>query len=522
MSNSIDLIQAAGALQTGDLASAETLCRNYLRRNPRDARAIRMLADIGMRCGRLDEAETLLAYCLELAPGFHPARYGYAELLFGKLRFTEALAEIDAALAAEPGEPSYRLLKGAILAQSGRIDAALELFDSVLERHPGDARIHLNRGRALQAAGRQEDAVAAFRMALAIKPGLAEAWWSLSDLKTYRFDDTDIAEMRAQLDAGTASDESRVQLNFALAKALEDAADYETSFRHYADGNAGKRQIVHWDAEQHHADVETVAALFDAAFFASRRSWGNASRAPIFIVGLPRSGSTLLEQILASHSQVEGTLELPDVTAIARRLAGDTANAGRTAFTSVLQSLDASDFAELGDQYLARTVEHRSGKAFFIDKMPNNFIHVGLIHLMLPEAKILDARRHPMACGFSIFKQLFAHGQAFSYDLAEIGRYYRDYARLMAHWDEALPGRVLRVDYEAVVADTGNQVRRVLDHCGLEFEPACVEFHRTRRVVRTASSEQVRQPIYRSAVDHWRNYEMHLEPLRKALGSLVE
>ena len=522
MSNSNELIRAARALQAGDLARAEMLCRNYLRQKPRDVAAIRMLADIGMRCGRLDEAETLLRYCLELAPEFHPARFSYAELLFGKLRYGKALGEIEAALAAEPGEPSYLLLKGAILAQSGRVDEALELFDRVLERYPGDAGIQLNRGRALQTAGRHADAVAAFRTALEIEPGLAEAWWSLSDLKTFRFDDADIAAMRVQLGTDATSNESRIQLNFALAKALEDAADYDNSYRHYADGNAGKRQTVHWDAEQHHADVERIAALFDASLFASRRGWGSVSKAPIFIVGLPRSGSTLLEQILASHSQVEGTLELPDVTAIARRLAGDTAGEGRTAFTRVLQSLTAGDFAELGDVYLTRTAEHRSGKAFFVDKMPNNFIHIGLIHLMLPEAKILDARRHPMACGFSIFKQLFAHGQAFSYDLAEIGRYYRDYVRLMAHWDEVLPGRVLRVDYEALVADTENHVRRVLEHCELAFEPRCVEFHRTKRLVRTASSEQVRQPIYQTSVNHWRNFEAHLEPLRKALGPLAE
>jgi len=522
MSTSTELVQATEALLSGDLAGAESLCRNYLRREPRDAGAIRLLADIGIRCGRLDEAETLLAYCIELSPTFHLARFSYAELLLNKLRFAEALDEIDIALAAEPGQPSYLLLKGSILARSARIDEGLALFDAVLERYPQEARIHLNRGRALQTAGRHTDAVAAIRTALKLDPHLAEAWWSLSDMKTVRFGDDDIAEMQAQLNTSDSSDESRIWLNFALAKALEDTADYAGSFRHYAAGNAAKRRTVRWDAEQHHADIERVTSVFDATFFASRRGWGNHSQAPIFIVGLPRAGSTLLEQILASHSRVEGTMELPDIMAIARRLADSTSSSGRAAYPGTLRSLTAAEFAALGDEYLKRTAVHRSGRPCFIDKMPNNFIHVGLIHLMLPEAKILDARRHSMACCFSVFKQLFAHGQAFCYDLVEIGRYYRDYLRLMAHWDEVLPGRVLHVDYEAVVADTENQVRRVLEFCGLEFEPDCVEFHRNQRVVRTASSEQVRQPIYQAAVDQWRHYAPHLDPLRKGLGPLAE
>jgi tetratricopeptide (TPR) repeat protein len=515
----MDLIRAADALQSGDIARAEALCRDCLRREPGNAAAIKTLADIGMHFGRLDEAEELLRYCLEIAPGFHQARPALAELLCRQLRCPEALEEIDKALAAAPSQPSYLLLKGVILAQSARNVEALELFDAVLERHPGEARIHLNRGRALQTAGRHADAVAAFRAALRLEPGLAEAWWSLCDLKTFRFDDEDVVEMRAQLGADTTSEEDRIFLNFALAKALEDAAEYDESFRHYADGNVARRRSVCWDEQEHHADVARVAALFDASFFASRLGWGNPSAAPIFIVGLPRAGSTLLEQILASHSRVEGTMELPDVMAIARRLGGNAAGAGRTAFPGVLRSLSAGDFAALGEEYLQRTARHRTGAPFFVDKMPNNFIHVGLIHLMLPGAKILDARRQPMACGFSVFKQLFVHGQTFSYDLWEIGRYYREYVRLMKHWDDVLPSRVLRVNYETVVGDTDNQVRRILDHCGLEFEPGCVEFHRTERVVRSASSEQVRQPIYWSAVEQWRHYERHLGPLRKGLGT---
>jgi len=522
MHASIDLVRAAQALQSGDLALAETLCKACVRRAPRDAAAIRLLAEIGMHCGRLDDAETLLTYCLELAPGFDQARFSYADLLFRRMHYRDALAQVDMALAAGPGQPSYLLLKGAILAQSGRTDEALETYDAVLERWPTQARVQMSRGRALQTAGRHADAVAAFRAATALQPDLGEAWWCLSDLKTFRFGDEDVARMREQLAASTTSADARIHLSFALGKALEDRGEYDDSFRHYATGNAARRKTVHWDADQHYDDVHAVATLFDAPFFASRQGWGHPSPDPIFIVGLPRAGSTLLEQILASHSRVEGTMELPDVLAMARRLGGNAPGDRRARFTEVLATLTADDFAGLGAEYLESTAGHRSGAPFFIDKMPNNFIHVGLIHLMLPNAKILDARRGPMGCGFSMFKQLFAHGQAFSYDLEEIGRYYRDYVALMAHWDAVLPGRVLRVDYEAVVTDTENQVRRVLDHCGLAFEPACLEFHRTKRVVRTASSEQVRQPIYRTAVEQWRHYQAHLEPLRQALGPAAE
>ena len=517
----MDLDRAAEALEAGDLAGAERLCRDCVRREPRNPAALRLLAEIGLRFGRPDDAESLLRYCLDIAPGFHPARRDYADLLFRNLRFGDALREIDTALAVEPEQASYQLLKGAILAQAGRTDDALGLFDTVLERFPDEAGIQINRGRALQTAGRHAEAVAAFRAALAIDPDFAEAWWSLSDLKTVRFDGEDVARMRRRLDTRGLPDQDLIYLSFALGKALEDLGDYDESFSHYARGNHAKRRTVFWDADRHHADVDAVVARFDAAFFASRHGWGHPSPAPIFIVGLPRAGSTLLEQILASHSRVAGTMELPEILSMARRLAGNLSGDQRAGFMETLAALTADDFVAMGAEYLERTAIHRGDDPFFVDKMPNNFIHVGLIHLMLPNAKIIDARRRPMACGFSLFKQLFAHGQTFSYDLGDIGRYYGDYASLMSHWDTVLPGRVLRVDYEDVVADTETQVRRILAHCGLDFEPGCLEFYRSARQVRTASSEQVRQPIYRRAIDGWRNYASQLEPLSKALGPLA-
>jgi tetratricopeptide (TPR) repeat protein len=514
----LELIRAADALLANDPALAEQLCRGFLEREPRNVGAIRLLAEVGVRLGRFEEAEDLLAYCLELAPDFHLARHSLASLLIKQLRYREALTEIEKVLVAEPTRPTHLLLKATILAQIGETEAAIEIYDALSKRYPGQARLHLSRGNALKTFGNQAEAVTAYRTAISMQPGLGEAYWSLSNLKTFEFDDADIGEMRGRLERNVADPEDFIHLSFALGKALEDKAEFDESYRHYAHGNAARRRTVHWDADTHQAEIEGIRAFFGPEFFESRRPSRNPLPTPIFIVGMPRAGSTLLEQILSSHSAVEGTMELPDIMAIARRLGGARGRDRAAGYPSALSTLTPVDLEALGSLYLERTAVLRSGAPYFIDKMPNNFAYIGLIHLMLPNAKILDARRHPMACCFSVFKQLFAHGQTFSYSLEEIGRYYRDYVALMSHWDSVLPGRVLRVDYEAVVANTEEQVRRVLDHCGLKFEQACLEFYRTERTVRTASSEQVRQPIYRSAVDQWRNYEAHLGPLKEALG----
>ena len=516
-SNTLELVQAAVALQAGNLGLAERLCRDVLRREPRNVAAMRLLADVGVGFGRLDEAEYLLTYCLELAPDFHLARHSYADLLFKKLRFREALVEIDKVLHAEPTHLSALLLKAAMFTQVGSIDEAIPIYDTVLRGFPGHARAHLGKAHALKTVGRQADALGEFRQALEIQPDLGEAYWSLSNLKTFRFDNADVARMRALVESDTTSDDDRMHLSFALGKALEDEGNYDESFRHYAQGNALRRRTVNWDADAHHAAIERVAAYFQPGLFAAREQSGNPSPAPIFIVGMPRAGSTLLEQILASHSQVEGTMELPDIMSLAQQLNGRKVNGLAPGYPEVLDSVPATDLEAFGTAYLARTAFCREGRPRFVDKMPNNFAYVGLIHLVLPNATILDARRQPTACCFSVFKQLFAHGQHFSYSLENIGRFYRDYVELMAHWDTVLPGKVLRVDYESLVATTEAEVRRVLAHCGLDFEPACLEFYRTERAVRTPSSEQVRQPIYRSGMDQWRCFEKHLAPLQIAL-----
>jgi tetratricopeptide (TPR) repeat protein len=507
------------------IPEAEALLRAHLRKAPNDVAALRMLAELAARLNRLGDAEQLLARCLELAPGFHAARQHYAMVLHRGNKPGQALAELDALLAIAPDNPGYRNLKAVVLCRIGDYDQAIGLYDDILRRYPRQTRIWLSYGHALKTAGRQSDAIAAYRRCIALEPSFGDAWWSLANLKTFRFSDEDLDTMRQQLSQPKLPDEHRLHLEFAIGKALEDAAQYEASFRHYERGNAVRHAQLGYSAEATSDKVRHIRSLYTRGFFEQRHGSGDDARDPIFIVGLPRSGSTLLEQILSSHSQVEGTTELPEVTSISRELrarAGKDAD-GAAPYHDVLATLDADELRALGRRYLERTRIHRKTDApLFIDKMPNNFMHVGLIHLMLPNAKIIDARRHPLACCFSNFKQHFARGQSFSYSLDDIGRFYRDYVDLMAHFDAVLPGRVHRVVYERMVEDTDNEVRRLLDYCGLPFEAQCLRFFENERPVRTASSEQVRRPIFREGLDQWRHYEPWLEPLKAALGPVLD
>jgi tetratricopeptide (TPR) repeat protein len=515
------LLEAGAALCENRIALAESLLRQHLKQHPTDVAAIRMLAEVALRLGRNGDAERLLSRCVELAPGFTPARHNLAMALHRQARPAEARAQIDLALAQEPKNPGYRNLKAAILGRLGEFDEAIAVYTGVLAEYPQQPKAWMSYGHALKSAGRQADSIAAYRRCIELAPGFGEAWWSLANLKTFRFSPADIANMREQLKRSDISDADRLHFQFSLGKALEDAGSFAASFEHYAAGNGLRRIAGRFDAEQHATQLRRASALFTSRFFADRAGSGSPAGDPIFIVGLPRSGSTLLEQILSSHSAVEGTMELPDVISIARSL-GER-EPGESGYPEVLAGLSRDQLRELGERYLAATrVQRKSAAPFFIDKMPNNFAHVGLIHLMLPNSRIIDARRHPLACGFSNFKQHFAHGQHFTYDLEDIGRYYRDYLELMAHFDAVLPGRIHRVIYERMVEDTETEVRRLLDYCGLPFEEACLRFHENDRPVRTASSEQVRQPIYRDGVDHWRHYEPWLGPLKDALGPALE
>ena len=385
--------------------------------------------------------------------------------------------------------------------------------------HPEHPKAWVNLGHALKTVGRLDEGVAAYRRSLDLLPTLGEAYWSLANLKTFRFTAADLVAIRAALARPDLADEDRFNLDFALGKALEDAGDFTASFEHYAAANARRRKTLNYDADRTHDHAARSMATFTASFFAKRAGWGAPARDPIFIVGLPRAGSTLIEQILASHSRVEGTTELPDIIAMAKRLGGRKRPIDDTAYPAILADLSAADVEALGREYLARTRGHRKlGRPVFIDKMPNNFFHVGLIRLILPNAAIVDARRGAMASCFSCFKQHFARGQAFAYDLSDLGRYYADYVALMGHFDAVAPGRVHRVMYEAVVADPAREIRRLLDYCDLPFEPSCLHFHANERAVRTPSSEQVRRPIFTEGLDQWRNYEPWLEPLKAALA----
>ena len=517
------LMDAALALTENRIPDAEALLREHLRRHPTDVVAIRMLAEVAARIGRTHDAEVLLARCVELAPGFRIARQNYAMILHKQNKWNEALGHVNLLLEEEPGNPGLRNLKAAVLGRIGDYEESIDLYRKVLADYPRQPKVWMSLGHSLKTANQNAEGIAAYRRCIELAPHLGEAWWSLANLKTFRFTAEDMAAMRAQLERGDLGNEDRFHFNFTLGKALEDAAEYAASFDHYAKGNALRRKLIRYDAADNAAHVERSKKLFTREFFEARAGGGCQAPDPIFIVGLPRAGSTLIEQILSSHSQVEGTQELPDITMIARMIARRTTRAEGNAYPRALEKFSAAELRELGERFMEHTrIQRKTPAPFFIDKMPNNFAHIGLIHLILPNAKIVDARRHPLGCGFSCFKQHFARGQTFTYDLAELGRYYVDYVELMAHFDEVLPGRVHRVFYERMVEDTEGEVRRLLDYCGLPFEQAVLRFHENQRAVRTASSEQVRQPIYRDGLEQWLHYEPWLDPLKNSLGRVLD
>lgn len=515
------LMEAARALCENKLSIAEHLLRTHLKAHPTDVAAIRMLAETGARLGRIEDAEKLLARALELAPSFLAARHNYALVLHRQTKAPEALAQIDLLLAAEPDNPSYRFLQASALTRIGEYEQAIAIYEAVLARYGTNARGWLSLGHARKTAGYTQPSIDAYQSAIAHAPSFGEAYWSLANMKTYRFSEAMVAQMEAQLQREDISPEDRFHLHYALGKAYEDAADYAASFRHYDLGAKLRRDAISYSADDTSAFTDRQIAFFTSERLKAHAGQGDPSPDPIFVVGLPRAGSTLIEQILSSHSAVEGTMELPDIIAIAKRIGGGHLH--NDAYPSALASFTPEQFRALGKEYLDRTrVQRKSGRPIFIDKMPNNFQHVGLIHMILPNAKIIDARRHPIGNCFSAFKQHFARGQTFSYDLNDLGRYYCDYVRLMAHFDEALPGRVHRVQYENMIADPNAEIRRLLAYCGLQFEQACMEFHTNTRAVRTASSEQVRQPLYGDAVEQWRNYETWLGPLKAALKPVLD
>ena len=514
-----ELLGVANLIREGRYLKAETLCRSFLQTHGHHVEAMRFLAEIGATFNAYDEAEFLLESALVLEPDNTSAQVDYVDILHKRQKFEKALEQARDLRAKGPDVPQFELLFANESLAVGNFDDALSAYRHLAVETPNNPTIHLTLGHALKTVGQQTEAVSAYRRAYAIRPDFGDAYWSLANLKTYRFTDDEIASMERLEAAPTTEPVDRYHLDFALGKALEDRGDYARSFAAYDRGNRLKREEVGYDWRRMSRDIALQSEHCTAELFAARQGVGSQAPDPIFILGLPRAGSTLLEQILASHSQVEGTMELPNILALAHRLNGRQRIDEESVYPGNLGEVPIDRFQAFGEAYLRDTKIHRKqGTPFFIDKMPNNFKHIGLIHLILPTAKIIDARRDPMGCCFSGFKQLFAEGQEFTYGLEEIGHYYRDYVDLMDHWDRVLPGKVLRVQYQDVVDDLETQVRRILDHCGLPFEDGCINFHQTERAVRTASSEQVRQPIFRSGLDQWEHFEPYLAPLREALG----
>ena len=514
-----ELLGVASFIEEKAWRKAETLCRSYLQKHPEDVEGMRLLAQIAVQSGATDEAEFLLETAQILAPENLGVQYDLVEVLNKRQKIDRALEEAEKLRVRAAGSPQVEMVYANQQQAAGNFDAALAVYDALQAKAPDNPSIALTRGHALKTVGRQDEAIAAYRAAYAARPDFGDAFWSLANLKTYRFGEDELAQMREREAAPRTALADRYHLCFALGKALEDRGDYAEAFTYYERGNRLKRDEVGYDWRRIHGDIEAQIAHCGADLFAQHAGQGDPAPDPIFILGLPRAGSTLLEQILSSHSQVEGTMELPNVLALAHKLDGRRRPGEERRYPANLADLTAADLAKFGAAFIADTCIHRKqARPFFIDKMPNNFRHIGLIHLMLPNAKIIDARRGAMSCCFSGFKQLFAEGQEFTYGLEEIGHYYADYVRLMDHWDAVLPGRVLRVQYEDVVADLEMQVRRLLDFCGLPFEEACLAFHRNDRAVRTASSEQVRKPIYTDGVDQWRHFSPWLDPLRAVLG----
>ena len=500
------------------LSMAEQICRQFLQDNKHHPEAMRLLAEIGTRLQILDDAEFLLEKCVEFYPDNLHARMDYVQVLHKRQKFEKALEQAKKLHQAQPSNIAFEISLASATQAVGNFDQALDIYDRIILRADNQPMVHSARGHALKTIGRTDEAIQAYRTAYTSKPDFGDAYWSLANLKTYSFTDHEITSMREQEQRDSTALTDKVHLCFALGKALEDRHEYTESFDFYQRGNALKQQQSQYDPARLEGEFESQKLLFDADFFAAHSSTGCTSPDPIFIVGLPRAGSTLLEQILASHSQVDGTMELANIIGLAHRLGGRRTTKEAARYPAIVSELDSGQLQTFGERFIEDTRIHRQAGAYFIDKMPNNFRHIPLIQLILPNAKIIDARREPMACCFSGFKQLFAEGQEFTYGLDSIGRYYRSYVDLMAHWDEVMPGRILRVQHEDVIDDLEGQVERILDYCGLPFEQACVDFHKTERAVRTPSSEQVRQPIFKSALQQWRNYEQFLQPLVDAVG----
>ena len=512
------LVAVTDLISQGKLLKAENLCRQFMTQVPNHVEGMRLLAEIGIRLGVLDDAEYLLETAVALEPENRQARIDYISALRKRQNYEEALTQSRELLKGAPKNHQFRSIFAIESMQTGDFDTAIQIFDEILNDLPDDPLTHTTKGHALKTIGRSDDAVRSYKMAIRSNRGHGEAYYALANLKTYRFDQNEMSLLAELVEDPNLSFMDRVYMSFSLGKAYEDGKDFPQSFKFYEKGNKLKKTQSRYSAEKMSEEFELQKSVCDRAFFSARNGVGNVSGAPIFIVGLPRAGSTLLEQILSSHSKVDGTLELPNILSLSQQLRRRTVNDETIGYPGVLKKLENEEFCRFGEKFIEDTQIHRQGSPYFIDKMPNNFRHIGLIKLILPNAKIIDARRNAMDCCFSGFKQLFAEGQEFSYDLSDLGQYYKDYVKLMTHWDEVLPNFVLRVNNEDVIDDLEGEVRRMLDFCGLDFEEECLHFYKNKRNVRTPSAEQVRQPVSKFGVARWKPYEEFLLPLKNSLG----
>jgi tetratricopeptide (TPR) repeat protein len=515
--------EASAALTRDDRKRSEELFREILRRDASHVGALCGLAAVSLAAEVPADAERLLRHALGQSEHLPLAYRGLGPAMLALGRVEEADAAARHLRKIEPENPQTWVITATVASRFMRQEEALEAYQRAARYQPGNARLLMSIGHVRKSLGQRVESESSYKEVLAADPGNPEAWWSLADLKNYHFDGAEVAAMQrliADQEGVGGAHPGGAQLHFALGKALEQRGQYPEAFAAYARGNLLRRRDDPFDIETFERRAERIRAFFSATFFAEHAGAGDPSRAPIFIVGLPRSGSTLIEQILASHSQVDGTMELPNILNLVGGFADLAPN--HDGYPEAVGGAPRAQFAAMGSRYISETAPLRRGRARFTDKLPNNFSHVGLIQAILPSAAVIDARRHPMDACFSTFKQHFASGQTFSYDLGDLGRYYRCYLSLMDHWDAVLPGKVLHVQYEELVRDPETNIRRLLEHCGLPFEPACLSFHETSRAVRTPSAEQVRQPIYTQAVGYWRHFASELEPLRLALGDCLD
>ena len=507
-------------LAANRLADAERLCRYFMQQNKTHVEGMRLMAEIATRTGVFDDAEFLLETVMELEPKHYDAEIQLTHVLLRRQRFHKAHTRAKSMYQRFDHPPhQVQALYASVCFGVGENDEAIRVYQEMIRTMPNDPALRVSLAHIYNATGESHRAIDLFKQAYGLNPSFGDAFWSLANTKSYRFTGDEIGAMTQRLSIETTPELDRIQMHFALGKAHEDNKDFAAAFENYQKGNALKLSASNHSREQLDVRVSTQLDVCTGSLFDRLHNVGHDAPDPIFIVGLPRAGSTLLEQILASHSKVDGTMELHNILDLAKRLRGrDKASDPSPRYPRILGELPAERFEQFGEQFIEDTRAYRGSAPRFIDKMPNNFFHVGLIKLILPNAKVIDARRHPMACCFSGYKQLFGEGQEFSYGLEEIGNYYKQYVDLMNHWDQVLPDFVLRVQHEDVIDDLENQVHRILEFCGLEFEQSCVEFHKTKRTVRTPSAEQVRQPINTSGVDQWRNFEEYLDPLKYALG----